>query len=308
MRLKLAALLLLLPGMGFGAAGHLVLDGILKVKGMSMAGARMVMVDHQGSSIVMDRGLEHFTLTLDLNSEYLMEFTHPGCVTKQVFVDTRVPSGDAIFRDHFFPFQVTLQAPAPDGPFAYDGPVANVHFVAGINDFGYDTDYRGRPMPRLKEAMDTERDRLAGRVPVVVQPSVAPVMALSVDRADVVAPLDPRRTPLRTATLPEPALRKGRVPRIAVAVDRPSPARLEVVRPAAPVNAPVVREAPVLLDDLREDAVVVEPLRVIRIVRIRAHGSVTEYRRVTHRYGQVTHFRNGQACSALEFEQAVGER
>lgn len=72
------------------AAGNVTFDGILKVKGMPFSGARSVMVVHDGSQVMMEQGLERFNLTLQLNSEYLHEFTREGCVTKQLLVD-RLP-------------------------------------------------------------------------------------------------------------------------------------------------------------------------------------------------------------------------
>jgi hypothetical protein len=329
--------------------GHLELDGILKVRGMDLSGARMVMVDHLGHAVVLNSGLAHFSVPLELNSEYLLEFTREGCVTKQVLVDTRVPTGDYVFRNYGFPFQVTLQSTTKGQGFAYDGPVARVHFVPAIDDFGYDTDYRVKPMPALAQAMNTVRAGLdsptppnavpvSGQVPradapqdplppMVSEAGLVPVVGpvTSMEPAPVVVPPDPTAPAMAQAALPVPVPPDPltEVPKEAVA-DAPSmdppafvrqPARTRAPRATpAPVPAPRAEPIPpvtisghVLMDADREEAVVVEHLRVIRIVRIVEDGRVVEFRRVTPRYGDTIHFRNGQACTARAFEQGVGE-
>ena len=71
------------------------------------------------------------------------------------------------------------------------------------------------------------------------------------------------------------------------------------------VTDAVLHRGTIVLDGEREDAVVVEPRRVTRIVRLREGDSVVEYRRVTHQFGQVVHFRNGIPCTQREFDRAV---
>jgi ketosteroid isomerase-like protein len=52
--------------------------------------------------------------------------------------------------------------------------------------------------------------------------------------------------------------------------------------------------------------VLVEQLRITHIVRLRNGEKVTEYRRVETKYGQVYHFRDGQAVPATVYAAAIG--
>lgn len=334
--------LLLCMGAGAWAApGHLELDGILRVKGADLSGARMLMVDHRGHCVVLSSSLDHFSLSLELNSEYLLEFTRAGCPTKQVLVDTRVPTGDYVFREFGFPFQVTLVHMPKDQLFEYNGPVARVHFVAALDDFGYDTDYTVKPMPTLMAALAKERERLAAEAGA--SPSAGrPVAVVNAPRDTVAAPVSLATAPTvapppapeppgpETVKAPEPAPVPAppRSPVVASPAPTPAPApapapRPTAITPARPSMPPAPKAVqqhrldevrtpaselpkPVVLDADREEAVVVEHLRVTRIVRVRHGDAVDEYRRVSHRYGQVMHFHNGAPCSQWEFEQAVG--
>jgi hypothetical protein len=193
--------------------------------------------------------------------------------------------------------------------------VAQVHFVAEIDDFGYDTDYRVKPMPTLMAAMERERARVnAGGLPD----------ASSDTSPSAVGPVSAEHTvPVAQATEPAPALEVAPVVAPAPAQPRPAPAPAPPAMPPTPrpMQDGAVRDhqvtervhvsqelpAPKVVDAEREEAVVVEPLRVIRIVRLRQGDAVDEYRRVSHRYGQVMHFHNGAPCTQREFEQAVGD-
>ena len=50
-----------------------MLDGILHVNGTTMQGARMFMVDASDEAAERSKGLDHFSLTLDLNKGHLEE-------------------------------------------------------------------------------------------------------------------------------------------------------------------------------------------------------------------------------------------
>lgn len=299
--------------------GHLTADGMLKVKGMPVAGSRLVMVEHDGAVVVLDHGLEHFSLTLKLNSEYLMEFTHEGCVTKQVLFDTRVPTGDFIFRDYQFPFEVTLQAPPKGQEFTYAGPVGRVYFNTATNDFSYDTDYRAQASKALVNAMAQANHAPApvAKAPSLPAPEVpdgarhtereAPLVHLTGGSlADV--PLE-REAPPLMLVVRAPAVRTAplasRTPRVSIrprsAVNTPDMVR----QPRAPATAPTMG-LPLAADDQREEELIIEKLRVIKVVRLTEAGHVTEYRRVENSYGPVYYFCDGQSCSQFEYDHNVG--
>jgi hypothetical protein len=54
---------------------------------------------------------------------------------------------------------------------------------------------------------------------------------------------------------------------------------------------------------VRHEELVVEPTKVMTIVRLEKGGTVTEYRKVFHKWGGTFYFRNGEACSQLVYEQ-----
>lgn len=356
MALWVALLLAMSPAGASASGGRLELDGILRVKGGDMSGGRMLMVDHLGHCVVLTSGLEHFTLSLELNSEYLLEFTKAGHVTKQLLVNTRVPTGDYVFRQFGFPFQVTLVPTPRDANYEYSGPVAQVHFVAEIDDFGYDKDYRVKPMPTLMAAMERERARVnaggtsasgtaaasgmaapaapAATQAAIAQAAPAPVPVVVLADPAPITPVVPISAPEVSTPVEAPAVATGNTAPVTREPDpleekrdasslttSPDPAAKSVppmVRPKAErmvrdhqvtqrVHVPQSLPTPKVMDADREEAVVVEPLRVIRIVRLRHGDAVEEYRRVSHRYGQVVHFHNGAPCSQREFEQAVGD-
>jgi len=54
---------------------------------------------------------------------------------------------------------------------------------------------------------------------------------------------------------------------------------------------------------IRHEELIVEPTKVMTIVKVEQAGVMTEYRKVYHKWGGTFYFRNGEACSQLVFEQ-----
>jgi hypothetical protein len=79
-----------------------------------------------------------------------------------------------------------------------------------------------------------------------------------------------------------------------VALARPVAA--EEVQPVA-VNEEAVT--------VRNEELVVEPNKVMTIIRLETNGVTTEYRKVIHKWGTTYYFRNGQPCTQLVYEQEV---
>ena len=57
--------------------------------------------------------------------------------------------------------------------------------------------------------------------------------------------------------------------------------------------------------DGREEEVEVRPGYVARVLRITEQGHTREFRKVTHRYGEVNWFCNGASCSELQYNALV---
>ncbi|MBS1583733.1 MAG: hypothetical protein JST66_16150 [Bacteroidetes bacterium] len=309
------------------AASGLRIDGIVRVKKVSPASARVIVVPNEGEVRTITEGLSHFTLTLDLQTNYLLSFECNGCVTKQLLFDTHVPAG----RAYEFPFQVTLEPPPTDAPFAYAGPVGLIRYDPAIADFGYDTDYKIARDDVLTERLEQVRARSAAAPVPDLQPlSAPPAAAAPVPSAPVVAAPAPPAPPKPDVDAPRGPFEELAPTRSEVAPlvhptgERPAPASVPAPAPVpaplrvppappvlvAPKPAEAIEEAPRSVASLEQDGrteeVVPEKLRVTTIVRIRAEGHTTEYRRVAQYYGGVVYFKDGVACTEAVYHEGTG--
>lgn len=327
--LGMAVLMLSGGGVRAGeAVSGLRIDGIVRVKKVSPASARVIVVPNEGEVRTITEGLSHFTLTLDLQTNYLLSFECDGCVTKQLLFDTHVPAGRAAYE---FPFQVTLEPPPTDAPFAYAGPVGLIRYDAAIADFGYDTDYKIARDDVLTERLEQVRARSeAAPVPDLEPLPAPPAAAAPAPRApegttamppappkpDVDAPRGPfeELAPTRSeiAPLVHPTGEHSTAVAVPVHAPAPAPARVPPVPPAPVARKPVEaieeepRPAAALEQDGRTEEVVPEKLRVTTIVRIRADGHTTEYRRVAQYYGGVVYFKDGMSCTEAVYREGTG--
>lgn len=307
---------------------QLHLDGIVIVKQLPLDGTKVIVVDREGPSTVITRDLRHFSLPLDLDRTYLLSFEREGCVTKQLLFDTKVPERYMASAPFSFPFQVTLEQPPADAPFAYAGPVGFVRFYDDIKDFGYDTDYSIARDAVLVQRLDLAREG-ASPAPATAQTLKAAPLPAPVPSADApqgafeeLAPTLTEVPPLvhntgnTSATVAPlqhvPIARPASLPR-----SMPKPAPAPLAAPAAPpltsssalLASPTTaqRTAPaarVLDDQARSEQLIVEPRRVTTVIRLTQNGHTTEYRRVAHDYGAVYFFRNGESCAEYTFNAA----
>lgn len=317
-----------LPSLAHAGDGVLEVDGILRVKSLKLDGARMIIIDMQGGTEVIDRGLARFKRTLPLQTSVLIAFERPGCVTKELYFDTHVPAEGMAHAPFQFPFQVTLE-PLPDGQqFEYAGPVGYIRYHEEIGDFAYDTDYSRKADPVLAERMRTVISDLHDRGVSTPPPLIAPEMLPQPvpDRAapelqDPFAVVVPTRAshaplvhptgrsakaalPLETPPVPPlPALEPPAAP-------TPEPLVVEVPEPSPPVvDEPMVTMEPALpvtSSVQRFEDTIVEGRRVITVVRYRdTAGRAEEYRRVYHYYGGVFFFHNGSSCSERTYTEGI---
>lgn len=299
---------------------NLNLDGMLMVRGMSITGARVIILTAEETPRVLTENLDHFTLRLELGTTYLLSFERPGCVSKQLRFNTWVPTGYPVGEGFYFPFQVTLE-PLPEGQhFTYAGPVGSIHFDKYINAFGYEQDYR-----IVRDEMLTDRLEMAhadlkwnavkelgpvnghtswtsagtlGKTPVnprspyeVIAPTVsrtAPlvhVLAVPGERsAPVLVHVDPLHVVLDE-------LRPG-TPQPELMAARPSPRKPEL-------------QAPALMPFRRWKDVQADRLHVITTVMVLEEGREVPYRRVVSYYGGTTYFRDGLPCSKMIYQLGV---
>lgn len=305
-------------------AASLHLDGILLVKGMSMDSARVIVVSADAAPRVITEGLAHFTLELDLQGEYLISFERPGCVSKALQFNTRVPAGQLAGEGFYFPFQVTLAPPASGQHFAYAGPVGYIHFDPGLQAFGYDTDYRIAKNEVLTKRLELvhaqlERPALSEARPVSPAGKVEPPLP---DRpndrreegdapgryhtlAPVVSEVAPKVHVLEVPDLPREALAEASKPKEAA---QPVPeAQRAGTPPGEGTSVPVQPQTMASLDrgGHYSKSVEADQLHVITTITFDKDGSRMEYRRVVSYYGGTTYFCNGAACSEATYIQGI---
>lgn len=294
--------LLLCSGAGLHAAG-LRLEGKLIVRNGNADGARMVVVS-KDETTVLDRGLDHILLDLKLHASYLIAFERPGFISKQLLFNTGVPEG--MDADYSFPFQVTLDALPQGQPLEYAGPVGYIHFDAQINAFGYSTDYR----IAKDEALD-ERLRAADRKPaaVVAMPLNTGSTPLPAARnpyaqlAPTISKVSPVVHVLASSPLQQQTAPRGLVSGELIGPSQKRPDRGMLL---ARVDGPDANGDLTSEPGQATREVLVEPLRVITVVKRQQEGRVIEYRRVASYYGGVTYFEDGRPCSADTYHQGIG--
>lgn len=296
------------------------LDGIMMIRGMSMAGARVIIITGQGTPRVLTRDLDHFSLRLDLGTEYLLSFERPGCVSKQLRFNTSVPSGYPVEDGFYFPFQVTLE-PLPEGQrFTYAGPVGSIHFDKYINAFGYDTDYRIAKDEVLSKRLDlarTELERDAARDP---GPEVVPSSGSSASLVtktpvpsgspyELIAPTVSRTAPL-VHVLETPVERMDALP----SDEKPLYVAQDEIRPIGPGPELLAQgpapgkqglQASAAMPFQRWKDVRADRLHVITTIMVQEEEREVEYRRVVSYYGGITYFRDGMPCSEMIYQKGI---
>lgn len=150
--------------------GTLLLDGKFGVEEGGMTGATVTVYRDNARFRLLEEGLRHFTLELELGHTYLLAFTKPGCVTKELLLDAHTPEHLAGSRFSFL-FEVTLKA--RKGDYAYDAPVAVIHFDADDKEFGYD---RTHAKPKLVPSSEIKAQPHARKE---VRPFVDPTSSLA---------------------------------------------------------------------------------------------------------------------------------
>lgn len=301
-------------------ADGLHVDGVLKVQGMNMQGARVTVVDRNGGAQVLVGDLDAFELDLELNTVYLCSFERPGCVAKEVLIDTHVPGALPGAQEYTFPLKVTL-APPPDGQeFNYAGPVGRIRYDGHVGDFRYEMEERAQRDAVLEQRLDQVR---AEHADSALQGRGREVTAST--RAKEEAPAQPE------AGVPETFVTVAPTVGLSAALVQVTevPAESEVVRvlphlPEVVRMEPVADEPELLLDagmlrmatersQLRGHAVVrtkevrTGKLFLVTTVEVDNGTRRDEYRRVVSYYGNISYFKNGQPCSSLTYLQGVTE-
>lgn len=322
--------------------GTLHADGVFAVRGAALAQAKVHVVPFGAAAYTLPMGTDRFVLDLPIDDTYLLSFERPGCPTKEVHFDTRVPV-ERINEDFTFRFKVTLEHMDEDKMFTYAGPVGFVRYMHELNDFGYETEYIVKVDEDLKERM--KEYKVTGVDPKVIMP---PTAALVITRPN-------KSSNAGTVTVAEPAFDEEvapivrEVPRLVHLLGTSSDEQTIVAAEVLPLEREEIAtveartivvkaqedEEPdpelLVMADLslmeleveeptlnlasertsmskviRDEELIVEPRMVRTIVRfIKEDGRVDEVLKVAHSYGATFYFDNGQSITEREYNSLL---
>ncbi len=152
----------------FGSRGMLLADGTLHTRGVREGELRVTVMPLNAPAYTLPVGETRIVLELELDNSFIVTFEQVGCITKQLYFDTRVPA--ELHTGAFtFPFKVTLDARDASHAFAYAGPVGFVRYHHEVADFAFETDYTVLVDPSFGERL-AEMDR-GGSDPIIVVPT-----------------------------------------------------------------------------------------------------------------------------------------
>ena len=322
-----------------GQTSTLYADGLLHVRGAEWQETRVTVVPEFGDPFEIPLSGEHFELDMGLESSYLVRAVHSDCAAKEVMFDLRVPAQYRT-QDFHFPFEILLEVFKPkEEPYAYAKPVGAVFFDPAKEDFTYTTDYQrieqARSVSTLIERMDTHIrlnpnpvNALAGYQALFDQdpnalplPVKAQAIAVSDSIGSPVADSIPIRPvpatevlPLAVATIAGPSL--GKVNYTAMPAATPAPpvvgeAAESAMLPRAAL-LPVSRISthfalePTKAQQARHEFQKL-PTMYILIDRFGNSDSTMELRKVTHAYGAVFYFQDGQAITERAYAEEMAK-
>lgn len=139
---------------GVLAQGGFQINGRLKVDDGGLDGARVIVYKNGEKQRSISSGLSKFSLDLDLNADYILEFQKEGSVTKKLSFDTHAPA-EAI-ANGFTPFEfaVNLFKQYDDvSTVVFNQPVGMIRYDKNADDFDYDTDYTKSIQTALEKTM-----------------------------------------------------------------------------------------------------------------------------------------------------------
>ena len=245
-----------------------------------------------------------------LGSSYLIEFQHPGCVSRQLMFDTRVPNGIIFEEDPVFETILNLEMPSEGQQFEFLALWATCITKRLRHHFRFHRDYKMFGEQTMLDRMTQARiDFPAVDVPVVLAnvgytthpgyeygdlvlttESVAPKVHLTGaqkldDRPQII---DEKKGPIHDQVL-------EKVEVVFVKERQPEP---EIDHPRKEIELPVLAVLdPGTAKCESREVITKSHLRIIKDLFIVDEGQERQYRKVVHRYGDVHFFCNGSSCS-----------
>ena len=150
----IAGALVLSSAAGVFAQGGFQINGRLKLEGGSLDDARVLVYKNGEKQRTITSGLSKFSLDLDLNADYILEFEKDGFVSKKLSFDTHAPA-EAI-ANGFTPFEFAVSMfKQYDGvnTVVFNQPVGMIRYDKETDDFDYDTDYTKSIQSALEKTM-----------------------------------------------------------------------------------------------------------------------------------------------------------
>lgn len=120
----------------------------------------LVVLKKNGETVFTLPGEKNMRLKLECDNNYVVAFSKPGYITKQIQVDTRAPEERR--RQGFDPYKIGVRLYKQYSGInivVYNQPVASIRYMASLDDFGYDTDYTKSILSLLTET----ENKLAAR-------------------------------------------------------------------------------------------------------------------------------------------------
>lgn len=156
-----------------------------------------------------------------------------------------------------------------------------------------------------EKAMKAEEARVVQKPKPVEKPVIAqkPAPVARPIKADPVAKVE---TPVRTHTdlKPAPRSKPHSDPKLAQVHSESVPRR--TTKAIAEEETKPVEEKVATWTDRKEE-LIVEPNKVMTVVKITEGEVITEYRKVIHKWGSTFYFKNGAACTQLIYETEAFE-
>ncbi len=371
-------------------SGQFTVNGRMKVDGSDLGGARVVVYRNGTKEKTITTNLNHFSLDLAFNSNYVLSFEKDGFVAKKLQFDTRLPSS-AIARDYApFEFAVSLFKQYDDmNIVVFNQPVGKIRYEAAQDDFDYDTDYTKSIQSQLQQAVsevekkqkeeariaaanakqqaadakaqakaEAEAKKLEEVRAKEEQARIAEAERAEQARKDVEAKAEleraataqreleqrkaaemkaaaptPKPASQAMAAMPEPipakevpAKRDAPSPKVVTNTSMAAPRVEQEHRRSTSANlveepSPVTKARSVLSAEspgfpersadrpVRWEELIIEPAKVMTVIRLELGDSATEYRKVIHKWGGTFYFKNGGTCSQQVYEkEALGGR
>ncbi len=288
-----------------------------------------------GETVGAFKGQKNMNMRLEYNSEYQLDFTKPGYITKSILVNTAVPEERRKFGFDSYKIGVRLFKQYEGVNIViYNQPVASIKYLPELDEIDYDTDYtrsilslltqteeilEQKAKEEILEQKAKEKEKKLNK-PNPVEVAVVPPPPVQEKKVELVESPKPTLTlaklndvdsfqvmvnglPVNGGDDPNPNIKPamGGDPTVGIDVqigtEKIIPGKGEDGNDLWKVEKSVstgVEPAPLIL--LTPDTIsrsverIVEPNRVITLLRVKEGDQVKEYRSVTYSWGGQYYF------------------